>query len=795
MTGIDTQQWERAIREALPKAIACARTQWLQDLLHQHLPEIATLSDTPTNHAIARQWDAKIKSLMEARGLTTPSQQKNRLVDIRNALKTLDPNHPALADVGFTPAQWEEINRASEDKVGDRSTKFLNDPDVIVNKAIELLNSREWNEVAAGLAVLTGRRCTEILKTASFEEKTPYSVIFTGALKRQDEPVALQFEIPTLAPAHEVIKAIALLREWVDTSGMDNREVNNRYAQGVIKACARHFRDLVPTRDGEDNLYTHLFRAVYATIATHWYCPPNVPPLEFRAYIQGHFKILDEQDPTLRRSLAAQRNYFDYQIGDGKGNVDGRLGIKLGESGVAVIEEFQRYYQPVNKVTTASAPQDGRGNRSESQSSESQQLSLLPHKGDRSSFLSGVKDAAFCAITSDCPWEVLTGLMASTGRMTSELLKSRIFEADKSNSFSLLFSSTVAKDKQKIPTLIEASVILEAIARLKKHPDVQPLLYLSPTQIEQECLPQIEKIIGERFLFKDLTEMREAYSALSDESVVVKSHKSKPHTVIYNIHPDDKERLNEIATQFHTSTQAATATLALDWAEAALLLADRLGFDSPEALNNWVSQQFSPQSLSEQQVEVETKSKTPSEKRRDRIAPGLQNNEIDSQPTNEPLLQKVLEGFDKQQQSLATLTQSIQSLVTTLAGQSQPMTTLTSERQTSKGASAPPSQHEPSSPLERSSSRSSSAQEKINAAIDAIMHHNNTVATTKKDKWAISISALKELTKCFQGAISRVMEARREEIEAHHAAHSVGKFQNSKGKFAPHISQIITLCS
>jgi hypothetical protein len=290
--------------------------------------------------------------------------------------------------------------------------------------------------------------------------------------------------------------------------------------------------------------------------------------------------------------------------------------------------------------------------------------------------------------------------------------------------------------------------------------------------------------------------MRAAYSTLTDGLVAVKSHKTKPHTVIYNIHPDDKERLNAISQQFHTSTQAATASLALDWAEVALKLASHLGFDSPEALKNWGSQQFPPQSLGDgqlEQVDVEPKSEPPSSGRNDAITPGVQNNEIDSQPSPSPLLQQVLEGFDKQQQSLATLTQSIQALVTTLAGQSQPMTTLTSERQTSKGALAPPSQHEPSSQLERSSPRSSGAEAKINAAIDAIMHHNNTVATTKKDKWAISISALKELTKCFQNAISRVMEARREEIEAHHVAHELGKFQNSKGKFAPHISQVITL--
>ncbi len=65
--------------------------------------------------------------------------------------------------------------------------------------------------------------------------------------------------------------------------------------------------DLVPLREAKGNLYTHLFRAVYATIATHWFCPPTVSELEFRAYIQGHFKILHQTNSEKRTSMAAQR--------------------------------------------------------------------------------------------------------------------------------------------------------------------------------------------------------------------------------------------------------------------------------------------------------------------------------------------------------------------------------------------------------------------------------------------------------------------------------------------------------
>ncbi len=137
-----------------------------------------------------------------------------------------------------------------------------------------------------------------------------------------------------------MIEAIAKLRGWLDTNNMTNRQINDKYEQAVAQACERHFRDLVPLREGKGNLYTHLFRAVYATIATHWFCPPTVSDLEFRAYIQGHFQILNEANEQKRTSMAAQRHYWDYKIADGQGNVDGRLGIKLQQSGVQVLEAF-----------------------------------------------------------------------------------------------------------------------------------------------------------------------------------------------------------------------------------------------------------------------------------------------------------------------------------------------------------------------------------------------------------------------------------------------------------------------
>lgn len=317
--------------------------KWLKELVDQYLEVIANLEDTPVGYAEAARWADWMKSQWAAHGLNTLKQQRNLMTDVRNAVKQqLGEDHMALESMNFTKAEWTQINDPIDQQVATRNENqgLIDNPDAIVQKATALLSSREWADVAAALAVLTGRRSSEILATARFYYKTPYSVTFTGALKRRGEQQTLSFEIPTLAPAQMVIEALNKLHGWVDTKAMSAEAINQRYAEAVARACDRNFCDLVPLRSGRDNLYTHLFRTIYARIATHWYAPPNVADIEFMAAIQGHYQVLDEQNPELKRSLVSSRHYNDYKIGDGKGNIDGRQGIKLSAPGVSVLEIF-----------------------------------------------------------------------------------------------------------------------------------------------------------------------------------------------------------------------------------------------------------------------------------------------------------------------------------------------------------------------------------------------------------------------------------------------------------------------
>jgi Telomere resolvase len=328
------------------------RSAWLDRAIEEeYLPFICSLKNTPGNRKKLQQFTESMREHWVSDHNKPKLTQQQRLMDMtRRAIKdALGNDHWSLDLVKLSKQEYTEINDLKQARVADRNeqVQFLDRPEDIVSRAVELIGRPDWASVAAGLAVLTGRRCAELLSTASFEVKSKYSVTFTGALKRRGEK-GLVFEIPTLTSAERVVDAIARLRiELPQAISISARDVNAKYGQSVAKACDRYFQDLVPTRPGSDSLYTHLFRSVYACIATFWYCPTTVNETEFKAAIQGHFQILDEDNPQLRRSLAASRHYSDYEIADSViAKYNGkRKGIKLGNKNVQPIEMFARSHE------------------------------------------------------------------------------------------------------------------------------------------------------------------------------------------------------------------------------------------------------------------------------------------------------------------------------------------------------------------------------------------------------------------------------------------------------------------
>lgn len=301
-------------------------------------------------HQISSQAFADaISSLLQERKLIAPEQQKNPRSNVVQALKSIDPNHDVIALVALPTLVYRELND-KKGRLGNTQTKYITADalEQLVAIATRLLDSPQWADVGAGLAVLIGRRVSEIL-LSGFSLSTEHSLYFIDPSKKTGLDKDFTIEIPTLAPAQVVLHAIERLQQSLNIANLKQeklsskelkRAVNRRYSEAIATACDRHFGDLVPKRQDKDNLYTHLFRVVYATIAARWFCPKNIPEHNFKAEIQGHFTIAT--DGTKLPNYSARANYDDYAISDNSGNRDGRLGLKLGERGVSVLKVFQQ---------------------------------------------------------------------------------------------------------------------------------------------------------------------------------------------------------------------------------------------------------------------------------------------------------------------------------------------------------------------------------------------------------------------------------------------------------------------
>lgn len=328
----------------LELAASHGATEWVRNFIKAYLPQ---LKDQAIS---AQQFALLFSDELDSRNLSTPAQQKNYRSNLCQALKTLDPDHPAITLISPSADEYRELNEAQRGKLADRETRYFtsNQAQTLVDRATALLNSAEWSDVGAGLAVLIGRRISEIL-LSRFSPKSAWSLTFSEMAKKQGME-ELTIEIPTLASADAVLAAIERLQKGLRiedlkinslSSKMAKQTVNQRYSEPVAAKCVEHFTDLIPARSDRENLYTHIFRACYATIAAHWYCPPNIPEHNFKAEIQGHFTLT--KDGRKLPNYSARANYDDYTIGTEDGNRDGRLGIKLGTlPGLEIIEAFRK---------------------------------------------------------------------------------------------------------------------------------------------------------------------------------------------------------------------------------------------------------------------------------------------------------------------------------------------------------------------------------------------------------------------------------------------------------------------
>lgn len=331
-------------------------TRWLAERIDVLLTRLAPLGGEQEEE-IAQLCAQEIAAWRARPSIQKESSLKTPMKDTRNAIRSRlaltegnrwfnaregQYEHLALKYMNFTDEEWVRINGDTTERFHQRlaSRQFLDQPEVLVQMAETFLESQHWSDLALGLAIATGRRITEILKTGKFFPKTSYTVIFEGQLKRQDL-VLKPYEIPTLVPAHLVLSAWEHLRMEVHCEELSNDEVNNTYGSTVRALANERLSGIIPLRSDRESVTTHLNRCVYGRLAVHYFAPEWVSDIAYMATVYGHYWQKDEQsEPQL--NYQSTLHYYDYVIGDGQGNIDGRQGLRLGEPGVEVLDQFRR---------------------------------------------------------------------------------------------------------------------------------------------------------------------------------------------------------------------------------------------------------------------------------------------------------------------------------------------------------------------------------------------------------------------------------------------------------------------
>ncbi len=327
--------------------------QWLEERWRELLPKLAQLT-AAQEEEVARLCEAEIEAWKRRPDIQKLSSLRPVMTATRKAIREQLPvtpenrwrnartgeyEHIALKYMNFSVEEWAELNALSQKNFEERlhNQQLIANPDVLVARAEKLLHSNRWDDLVVGLALATGRRLTELLKTGRFFPKSLYTVMFDGQLKRRD--IALKpYEIPVLVSAELVLTAWRRLRSLEDCTTLENEAVAQKYSRAASEHTNRVFAGLIPQRSPEQALHTHTLRAIYARIAVLWFCPVQVVFSVYASLILGHYFIKDERQ---QRDALATEHYFDYVIGDGNGQVDGRQGVRLSEPGVDVLEAFR----------------------------------------------------------------------------------------------------------------------------------------------------------------------------------------------------------------------------------------------------------------------------------------------------------------------------------------------------------------------------------------------------------------------------------------------------------------------
>ncbi|WP_013335026.1 protelomerase family protein [Gloeothece verrucosa] len=450
--------------------------------------------------------------------------------------------HYALTYLKYDEATYESLDSRSQQINRHRqlTLKGVN-PNQYLEQLHHLLQSQDQfalHHQAIAIAGLTGRRIGEVVARGKFTLSThPYLLRFLGHSKTERDA----YDIVTLIPASELLPFIDQFRSSSEIKPLNQLEPEelatqiNKFNVQINRECNKHLAEIVPALEGKENISVHNLRSLWGVIAAYFFCPPSSHEYPFLQHYLGH--VMES---------SATGHYFRYRLVDAAGDY-------LEDRGILIPSQGELPKPPADE-----------GHSTQSRRDENNCIT--------DSVYTNISEERERLLNSDNYLEVLTGLMAVTGRTPAELFKSAVFKPDASDPRAVLFSSTITNVHYRLVTLVDAILVLEAIQRLKKFQEAQFLLYQTPEFIDSHCLPNVQQVIAKHFPYQNIEEMKDAY------------HQGAGPLTLVPLNDDDT--LIQLSPEMRTQLMA---------------IADRLSFkgshtDIINALLDWVTTQLDSQS-------------------------------------------------------------------------------------------------------------------------------------------------------------------------------------------------------
>jgi hypothetical protein len=268
----------------------------MNDRIHTLIKELLSARDESEVRFVCESEVEFVKTYYSTLG-----SQKNAYSKYRNAIretfnlsKDEERNFLPLQILRLSREETNEWKAGYTSKVSERlvSRALIRESkvDELVEYARGLLQATSYIDRTLGIALLTGRRTSEVLCTMTLEPVADddFAGVFDGQLKAKERDDVGSYEIPLLAEYSEIADALDGIRraqpDLVDDPELARNRTHKAISQRMKRLKFADYIDECPKLTGRST------RQIYAAIASNWYRPARISERHFISSILGHGK-------------------------------------------------------------------------------------------------------------------------------------------------------------------------------------------------------------------------------------------------------------------------------------------------------------------------------------------------------------------------------------------------------------------------------------------------------------------------------------------------------------------------